>query len=341
LFFFETSEIEMKPNNQYPGNQQYPQQFSPQYPSSQYPGNQQYPQQFSPQYPQQTPQKYPANQYSPPPQNPQQYPYSQYSAPPQNPYNSTQNPQQQYPANQYSPPPQNPYNSTENPQQQYPANQYSPPPQNPYNSTQNPQQYPAQYSQNPYSSSSQGSQLQGWGQGYYNMIASDELRTLQAWFSSINRTGTGAITAEELATANFGGQPLGIKAAKKLVAAFDKDRNGTIEFSEYAALHKFISNMIQAFNNADVNRTGFLHFSEIHKAIYSGGFYLSVQTIQAICQKFDKTGRGISMSDFILVCAHLACVRSIFEWNDPSNKGNVTFNYDQFSHVTVYLMEDS
>jgi len=334
LFFFETSEIEMKPNNQYPGNQQYPQQFSAQYPSSQYPGNQQ--------YPQQTPQKYPANQYSPPPQNPQQYPYSQYSAPPQNPYNSTQNPQQQYPANQYSPPPQNPYNSTENPQQQYPANQYSPPPQNPYNSTQNPQQYPAtQYSQNPYSSSSQGSQLQGWGQGYYNMIASDELRTLQAWFSSINRTGTGAITAEELATANFGGQPLGIKAAKKLVAAFDKDRNGTIEFSEYAALHKFISNMIQAFNNADVNRTGFLHFSEIHKAIYSGGFYLSVQTIQAICQKFDKTGRGISMSDFILVCAHLACVRSIFEWNDPSNKGNVTFNYDQFSHVTVYLMEDS
>lgn len=161
------------------------------------------------------------------------------------------------------------------------------------------------------------------------MIASDELRTLQAWFSSINRTGTGAITAEELATANFGGQPLGIKAAKKLVAAFDKDRNGTIEFSEYAALHKFISNMIQAFNNADVNRTGFLHFSEIHKAIYSGGFYLSVQTIQAICQKFDKTGRGISMPDFILVCAHLACVRSIFEWNDPSNKGNVTFNYDQ------------
>lgn len=43
----------------------------------------------------------------------------------------------------------------------------------------------------------------------------------------------------------FGGQPLGYTVASKLIQVFDEDRNGTIDFNEYAAMHKFIGNMRQ------------------------------------------------------------------------------------------------
>jgi len=270
------------------------------------------------------PGQYPPNQQYPPRPQQQQYPgqFSQY--PP---------PTQQYPPMQGQYPGQYP------PPTQYPNQPYSQGPQ---------QGFPNQYPPSTHYPPSQGFQQQpppqnlGWGQQYYNMNSSQELQTLQLWFTSINRNGNGSITASELANANFGGQfSLGMKAANKLIAAFDKDRSGTIEFNEFAALHKFVSQMQQAFYAADANRNGFLDYREIYTALSGAGFLVSQQTVQSICQKLDKDRRGgVGLNDFILICAHLATVRSIFEWNDPNRKGSVTFNFDQLSHVTIHLMDD-
>jgi len=73
-------------------------------------------------------------------------------------------------------------------------------------------------------------------------------------------------------------------------------------------------------------------------------------TVQALVAKFDRarTGNGqdlagsirrlkpftnplknlgmITFETFLLMAAHLAHVRSIFEWNDPSRTGRVTYS---------------
>jgi hypothetical protein len=43
----------------------------------------------------------------------------------------------------------------------------------------------------------------------------------------------------------FGGVPIGLTVAAKLIQVFDENRNGTIDFNEYCTMHRFISQMRQ------------------------------------------------------------------------------------------------
>jgi peflin len=63
---------------------------------------------------------------------------------------------------------------------------------------------------------------------------------------------SGSITAAELQHLAFNSRPIGFNIAHKLVAVFDKDRSGSIDFMEYATLHSFLSSMQQAFAAADL-----------------------------------------------------------------------------------------
>jgi hypothetical protein len=58
------------------------------------------------------------------------------------------------------------------------------------------------------------------------------------WFRAVDKDGNGKITSDELQRLSFGGVGLSASTAKTLVRVFDKDNNGTIDFYEYAALHK-------------------------------------------------------------------------------------------------------
>jgi len=161
---------------------------------------------------------------------------------------------------------------------------------------------------------------------------------LQNWFSAMDRDRSGTLDVMELATMPFNGRSLGVEPAKKLIKAFDKNYSGKIDFYETAALYQFMNQMQTAFYAADKDRSGFLDSGEIHSALQNGGFQLGLGTVQEVCKKFDK-GQGISLENFLLICAHLATVRSIFEWNDPQKTGKITLTYDQLSHITFHLME--
>ena len=63
---------------------------------------------------------------------------------------------------------------------------------------------------------------------YYSMLNSKELQDLFSWFRSVDRDNSGSITANELQLLTFGGNPLGLETASKLVAVFDRDRSGSI-----------------------------------------------------------------------------------------------------------------
>eukprot|EP01104_Vermistella_antarctica_P018827 TRINITY_DN7131_c0_g1_i1.p2 TRINITY_DN7131_c0_g1~~TRINITY_DN7131_c0_g1_i1.p2 ORF type:complete len:140 (-),score=31.24 TRINITY_DN7131_c0_g1_i1:393-812(-) len=110
-------------------------------------------------------------------------------------------------------------------------------------------------------------QQQQWYGNYYNQIAPTEMQQLQAWFGSVDRDGSGHITAHEMTGAQYGGAPLRYETAVKLIKVFDRDYSGTIDFYEYASLHKFICAMSHAFIQNDRDRNGTLDSQEILGAL--------------------------------------------------------------------------
>jgi len=163
---------------------------------------------------------------------------------------------------------------------------------------------------------------------------------LQAWFSATDTDRSGSITANELASMPVMNKPIGFVTAQALIKVFDKDYSGKIDFNEYVALNQFTNKMQAAFYQSDRDRSGSLDFQEIFNALVQAGFQLQFPTIQAICSKYDpsRTGR-ISADSFVQICAQLASIRSIFEWNDQQRSGRVTFSLDQLSHIVIHLFE--
>lgn len=41
----------------------------------------------------------------------------------------------------------------------------------------------------------------------------------------------------------FDGRPIGLQVASKLVSVFDQNRRGSVDFSQYITMHKFIEHM--------------------------------------------------------------------------------------------------
>jgi len=154
----------------------------------------------------------------------------------------------------------------------------------------------------------------------------------------MDRDRSGFISAQELSVLQFGGNTLGVPAAQKLIAVFDKDGNGQIDFKEYAGLFRFIQKMQDAFTQGDPARTGTVMAATIHQALTVAGFTnLTFPTVAMVAKKYDTTGRGLSFPAFLLATAHLALVRSVFEWNDKQKQGSITLSYDQLAAISVHL----
>lgn len=142
----------------------------------------------------------------------------------------------------------------------------------------------------------------------------------------------------ELATVVFGGKPIGALTATKLIKIFDRDNSGTIDFKEYASLSQYLMNMFNAFMAADRDRSGFLDANEIHGALVAAGFQLSLPSVQAVAKKFSVPNRGVDISNYLFICAHLGHMRSIFEFNDQRHEGRVTLTYDSLSQIATEVL---
>jgi len=110
---------------------------------------------------------------------------------------------------------------------------------------------------------------------------------------------------------------------------FDKDRSGNINFHEYAALHKFLTNLQNAWFTADRDRSGRLDANEIATALGMAGFQLSVPVVKSLMFNYDKSGWGLTFGDFLMVCATAAQVKTAFEAKDTSKSGTLHLNFEQ------------
>jgi len=201
--------------------------------------------------------------------------------------------------------------------------------------------YPPQT--NPYGSNNpppMPNAVQGqWYSRYYSQLSQPELAQLRTWFQKVDTDRSGTIEAEELQQVAFDNVPLGIVVAQKLVQVFDRDRNGRIDFDEYASMHKFLSHMRAAFLMADTDHSGRIEAPEILNALNGAGWtFLTMPTITELMRKFDKTRKGLDWREFLLMLSHIANVHSVFSWNDSYRRGTISLNEDQLLHISAYLI---
>jgi len=160
---------------------------------------------------------------------------------------------------------------------------------------------------------------------------------VQRWFASVDQDRSGTVTSQELAGITFNGAPIGFVAAGKLLSVFDKDRSGSISFHEYAALHKFLNVLQNAWFQSDRDRSGRLNFTEVQQALGMAGFQLSPPTVKSLMFNFDKTGYGILFPDFLIICAICAQVKTAFEVKDSGKSGQLHLNYEQTVELASLL----
>jgi len=175
-------------------------------------------------------------------------------------------------------------------------------------------------------------------QHYYNQISQQELNQMWQWFQAVDKDRSGKISAQELSSMNFGGLKFSMETARLLIKVFDRNRNGEIDFQEYASLHKFIASMHQAFQMYDKDRSGTIELGEAQLAVQQGGFMLSPQTMSSVFQRFLIPGKkGLTLENFMCLCAFLGMARSAFAQLDTTRSGWIHLNLDQFILVTSSL----
>ncbi|KAF6769894.1 hypothetical protein AHF37_11786 [Paragonimus kellicotti] len=103
--------------------------------------------------------------------------------------------------------------------------------------------------------------------------------------------------------------PFNIKTVHMLLAMFDRDFSGRIEFHEFSDLYNYITQWKQCFERFDTDRSGTIDSGELHTALATFGYRLSPSFINRMISRFDRTHRGvIAFDDFIqaLVCLQVS-----------------------------------
>ena len=105
---------------------------------------------------------------------------------------------------------------------------------------------------------------------------------------------------------------------------FDRDRSGAINFQEFGALWKYVTDWQSTFKSYDRDNSGSIDRNELKTgekvgpsllcffnrpeitALTNFGFRLSDQLYDLLVRKFDRSGRGcVSFDDFIQCCVVL------------------------------------
>ncbi|KAM9978991.1 hypothetical protein ACTFIZ_000331 [Dictyostelium cf. discoideum] len=178
---------------------------------------------------------------------------------------------------------------------------------------------------------------QCWFYSLYTQIQQAQLYEMQAWFMRVDANRSGTISSGELQYLNIGGTPLGIETATKLIKVFDHNKNGQIDFYEYAALHQFINNLYRCFVANDRNFSGTIDANEIYNALITSGFQLPFPTVNYLFLKLSPSGYGLLFTQFLNLCATVALTRSLFEWNDPMRTGVVHLNLAQLYDIIALV----
>ncbi|XP_014473023.1 PREDICTED: peflin isoform X2 [Dinoponera quadriceps] len=174
---------------------------------------------------------------------------------------------------------------------------------------------------------------------YGSTVAGSEINPdIQRWFSTVDKDGSGRITATELQAvlANGQGGHFSDTACKLMIGMFDKEKNGTINVSEFQALFNYVNAWLGVFRGFDHDNSGSIQENELSAALTQMGYRLSAEFIQFLIKKSDLQGhRSITIDQFIVLCVQIQRFTEAFRLRDADQSGTITIGFEDFLGVAL------
>jgi len=163
---------------------------------------------------------------------------------------------------------------------------------------------------------------------------------LYSIFQRVDRDGSGSINSHELQAALSNGTfaPFNPETCRLMIGMFDRNNSGTIDFDEFGALWKYVTDWQACFRSFDRDNSGTIDRNELNTALTSFGYRLSPQTVDMLLKKFDRIGQGyVAFDDFIQCCVVLHTLTASFRQHDTDMDGIITIHYEQFLQMVMGL----
>jgi len=121
-----------------------------------------------------------------------------------------------------------------------------------------------------------------------------------------------------------------------MIGMFDRDKNGTIDVHEFAALWKYIQDWKSCFDRFDTDRSGNINAQELSSAFQTFGYNLSMNFCQMCVRMFDKRNvHSMNFDDFIQCCVMLKSLTESFKQKDTNQNGNIRIHYEEFLRMVL------
>jgi len=159
-------------------------------------------------------------------------------------------------------------------------------------------------------------------------------------FQRVDKDRSGYISADELQTALSNGtwSPFNKETVRLMIGMFDRQNRGTVNFEDFGALWKYVTDWQNCFRSFDRDQSGNIDQNELKTALTSFGYRLSDGLVNTLLRKFDRFGRGtILFDDFIQCCIILYTLTSAFRQYDTDQDGVITIHYEQFLSMVFSL----
>ena len=87
---------------------------------------------------------------------------------------------------------------------------------------------------------------------------------------------------------------------------FDRGQSGGVNFQEFQALWKYVTDWQNCFRSFDRDNSGSIDRNELQQALTTFGYKLSQGFVDILIRKFDRQGNGtVAFDDFIQCCVVL------------------------------------
>lgn len=164
------------------------------------------------------------------------------------------------------------------------------------------------------------------------------------WFTNVDRDRSGSITVDELQSALVNGDwsRFDIDTVKMLMSIFDTDRSGTISFTEFVGLWKYITDWQKVFRHFDRDRSGTIEGREMAEALGSFGYRLSPDILRLVELKYASQPDtaygpppGITFDRFVRACVTIKTLTEAFQRLDTDRDGWIQISYEQFMNIVL------
>jgi len=159
-------------------------------------------------------------------------------------------------------------------------------------------------------------------------------------FQSVDKDKSGQISVNELQQALSNGTwtPFNPETVRLMIGMFDRDNSGTINFQEFMALWKYVTDWQNCFRGYDRDNSGSIDRNELKTALTSFGYRLSDKFYDILIRKFDRQGRGtVAFDDFVQCAVVLQTLTSSFQAYDTNRSGWIQISYEQFLTLVFSL----